>query len=129
VWFDVTLWTDAVRRVAAALVDADPAHAAEYRAAEAAYLADLAALDAWVRQRIDELPRERRVLITAHDAFNYFGRAYGFEVMGLQGISTASEAGTADVQRLAGGSRSRAYRPYSWRRRFRVGPSRRCRPP
>jgi manganese/zinc/iron transport system substrate-binding protein len=102
VWFDVTLWTDAVRRVAAALVEADPAHAAEYRAAEAAYVADLAALDAWVRQRIDELPRERRVLITAHDAFNYFGRAYGFEVMGLQGISTATEAGTADVQRLAG---------------------------
>ena len=102
VWFDVALWTEAVGRVATALVEADPAHAAEYRAAEAAYLADLAALDSWVRQRIDALPRERRVLITAHDAFNYFGRAYGFEVMGLQGISTATEAGTADVQRLAG---------------------------
>jgi manganese/zinc/iron transport system substrate-binding protein len=50
---------------------------------------------------VTELPRERRVLVTAHDAFGYFGRAYGFEVRGLQGISTASEAGTADVQRLA----------------------------
>jgi manganese/zinc/iron transport system substrate-binding protein len=102
VWFDVTLWTDAVRRVTAAFVEADPLHAPDYRAAESSYLAELATLDGWVRQRVDELPRERRVLITAHDAFNYFGRAYGFEVMGLQGISTVSEAGTADVQRLAG---------------------------
>jgi manganese/zinc/iron transport system substrate-binding protein len=72
-----------------------------YRANAARYLEELQSLDAWVRTRIAELPRERRVLITAHDAFGSFGRAYGFEVRGLQGISTASEAGTADVQQLA----------------------------
>jgi manganese/zinc/iron transport system substrate-binding protein len=100
VWFDVRLWMSATRRIAAALAEADPANAGEYARREAAYLAELEALDAEVRARVAELPPERRVLITAHDAFGYFGRAYGFEVLGLQGISTASEAGTADVQRL-----------------------------
>jgi manganese/zinc/iron transport system substrate-binding protein len=101
VWFDVGLWRGAVARVAEALAEADPAGAGAYGAAASAYLAELSELDAWVRQRAAELPPERRVLITAHDAFGYFGRAYGFEVMGLQGISTTTEAGTADVQRLA----------------------------
>jgi manganese/zinc/iron transport system substrate-binding protein len=101
VWFDVRLWQEAVRAVHAALRDADPASAAAFDANAAAYLAELDELDAWVRRRVAELPAERRVLVTAHDAFNYFGRAYGFEVRGLQGINTASEAGTADVQRLA----------------------------
>jgi manganese/zinc/iron transport system substrate-binding protein len=101
VWFDVSLWRVAAARIAAALAAADPAHAAEYAGRAAAYDAELAGLDEWVRQRLRAVPSERRVLITAHDAFSYFGRAYGFEVMGLQGISTAAEAGTADVQRLA----------------------------
>jgi manganese/zinc/iron transport system substrate-binding protein len=61
---------------------------------------ELDSLDAWVRRRVQEIPPDVRVLVTAHDAFNYFGRAYGIEVRGLQGISTATEAGTADVQRL-----------------------------
>jgi ATPase subunit of ABC transporter with duplicated ATPase domains len=74
-----------------------------------------------------ELPPERRVLVTAHDAFNYFGRAYGFEVRGLQGISTAAEAGTADVQRLAAEIADGASRRSSWRRRSRGARSRRCR--
>lgn len=101
VWFDVLLWERTVHAVAGSLSERDPAHAAEYRGRAAAYAAELRALDAWVRTRVSELPPERRVLVTAHDAFNYFGVAYGFEVKGLQGISTASEAGTADVQRLA----------------------------
>jgi manganese/zinc/iron transport system substrate-binding protein len=101
VWFDVRMWMRAVQRIAAALEAEDPEHAADYAQRSAAVLEDLAALDAWVRRRTSEVPVERRVLITAHDAFGYFGRAYGFEVKGLQGISTASEAGTADVQRLA----------------------------
>ena len=101
VWFDVGLWTEVVREVARALEAEDPAGAETYRRNAAAYLAELEALDAWVARRIAELPRERRVLVTAHDAFNYFGRAYGVEVRGLQGISTAAEAGTADVQGLA----------------------------
>ncbi|HEX2168100.1 MAG TPA: zinc ABC transporter substrate-binding protein [Longimicrobiales bacterium] len=101
VWFDVRLWMRAVQRIEAAYVQADPLHAAEYAERSAAVLRDLAELDEWVRARTAQVPPERRVLVTAHDAFGYFGRAYGFEVKGLQGISTASEAGTADVQHLA----------------------------
>jgi manganese/zinc/iron transport system substrate-binding protein len=101
VWFDVALWSHTVGAVAETLAEADPPHAAEYRARAEAYRRELAELDAYVRERAARLPAERRVLVTAHDAFHYFGRAYGFEVRGLQGISTASEAGTADVQALA----------------------------
>jgi manganese/zinc/iron transport system substrate-binding protein len=101
VWFDVRLWMDAARAVARALEQADPANAAAFRARAEAVLTDLEELDGWVRSRVEELPAERRVLVTAHDAFGYFGRAYGFEVRGLQGISTSAEAGTADVQQLA----------------------------
>jgi manganese/zinc/iron transport system substrate-binding protein len=101
VWFNVTFWIEAVNAVEAALAAADPAHAAEYAANATAYRAELAALDAYVREQAARVPEEQRVLITAHDAFNYFGNAYGFEVRGLQGISTASEASTADVQELA----------------------------
>jgi manganese/zinc/iron transport system substrate-binding protein len=101
VWFDVRLWMMTVPRITEALAEADPAHAAEYRANAARYLAELEALDRYVRAQAARVPEEKRVLVTAHDAFNYFGRAYGFQVRGLQGISTASEAGTADVQELA----------------------------
>ncbi|HEX6132850.1 MAG TPA: zinc ABC transporter substrate-binding protein [Longimicrobiales bacterium] len=101
VWFDVRLWMRVTERIRAAFVEADPAHAAEYESRGEQVLGDLAELDAWVRRRVADLPPERRVLVTAHDAFGYFGRAYGFEVRGLQGISTAAEAGTADVQQLA----------------------------
>ena len=101
VWFDVRLWMRAVQRIEAAFIEADSTHAAEYAERSALLLGELAELDDWVRQRTLEVAPERRVLITAHDAFGYFGRAYGFEVRGLQGISTASEAGTADVQQLA----------------------------
>lgn len=101
VWFDVTFWMSAVGTVADALAEADPAGAPTYAANAQRYLQELAALDAWVHRRIGELPEERRVLVTAHDAFNYFGRAYGMDVLGLQGISTALEAGTGDVQRVA----------------------------
>ncbi len=101
VWFDVSLWMRAVERVRDTLVELDPAHAARYRDNARAYLAELAALDAYVREQAARVPRDQRVLITAHDAFNYFGRAYGFDVRGLQGISTATEAGAGDVQDLA----------------------------
>lgn len=101
VWFDVSLWIQAAARVADALVELDSTHREEYRANYGSFAAELSDLDLELRTRIEELPSDRRVLITAHDAFNYFGRAYGFEVRGLQGISTAAEAGTADVQALA----------------------------
>ncbi len=101
VWFDVTLWMKAVECVRDTLMDMDPGSADLYRANAQAYLAQLADLHAYVQAQAARLLPEQRVLITAHDAFNYFGRAYGFEVRGLQGISTATEAGTADVQHLA----------------------------
>jgi manganese/zinc/iron transport system substrate-binding protein len=87
--------------VAGALEDLDPTSAGIYRANADSYLRRLEQLDEYVNAQADRVPEERRVLITAHDAFNYFGRAYGFEVRGLQGISTAAEAGTADVGGLA----------------------------
>ena len=101
VWFDVTLWMKAVEAVRDALADADADHAATYKANADAYLKELAELDDYVKQQAATVPPEQRVLVTAHDAFHYFGRAYGFDVKGLQGISTASEAGTADVRELA----------------------------
>jgi manganese/zinc/iron transport system substrate-binding protein len=101
VWFDVTLWMAAAEQVRDALVELDPDSTQLYQDNAAAYLADLADLDSYVREQAGRVPEQQRVLITAHDAFNYFGRAYGFEVRGLQGISTAAEAGTADVQGLA----------------------------
>ncbi|MFO7631208.1 MAG: zinc ABC transporter substrate-binding protein [Caldilinea sp.] len=101
VWFDVTLWMAVVGAIRDTLVEADAANADAYRANAAEYLQELADLHAYVQQRAAEIPAEKRVLITAHDAFHYFGRAYGFEVRGLQGISTAAEAGAADVRGLA----------------------------
>ncbi|HLL83398.1 MAG TPA: zinc ABC transporter substrate-binding protein, partial [Longimicrobium sp.] len=100
-WFDVSLWSTTVDTIAGALASADPAHAAEYRRNAAAYRLRLDSLDRYVRSQAQRVPRAQRVVVTAHDAFSYFGRAYGFEVRGLQGISTASEAGTGDVQALA----------------------------
>jgi manganese/zinc/iron transport system substrate-binding protein len=101
VWFDVALWAKTVGCVADALADLHPERASVFYERAAAYVEILEGLDAWVRQRIDELRPEQRVLVTAHDAFGYFGRAYGFEVRGLLGISTAAEAGTSDVRELA----------------------------
>lgn len=101
VWFDVGLWSLVVEAVERALVEVRPAEAAALAARSRAYRERLRALDGWVREQVAILPPDRRVLITAHDAFAYFGRAYGFEVRGLQGISTVSEAGAADVRRLA----------------------------
>lgn len=100
VWFDVSLWKYVVERIRDALVECDPAHAAGYRDRSAGYLRELDALDAYARTQMARIPEEHRVLVTAHDAFGYFGRAYGLEVLGLQGISTASEYGLRDVERL-----------------------------
>lgn len=101
VWFDVSLWRRAAEAARDALVGLDSASAAVYTANAASYLAALDTLDAYVRDRLAAIPDEQRVLVTSHDAFGYFGKAYAFDVLGLQGISTATEAGTADVQRLA----------------------------
>ncbi len=101
VWFDVSLWMEVTRAVADALAELDPPHAQGYHDRAGVYRERLAALDAYVKERAAEVPPGQRVLITAHDAFHYFGAAYGFAVYGLQGISTVTEAGTSDVQQLA----------------------------
>jgi manganese/zinc/iron transport system substrate-binding protein len=101
VWFDVTLWMKAAETIRDTLIEVDPGSADLYRANAEAYLAKLEDLHAYVQEQAARVPEQQRVVITAHDAFNYFGRAYGFEVRGLQGISTAAEAGTGDVQALA----------------------------
>jgi manganese/zinc/iron transport system substrate-binding protein len=93
IWFDVKLWQEAVGTIAQAYAETDPPHAADYERRAADYLAELDRLDQYCRDRAAELPDDERVLITSHDAFHYFGRAYGFEVVGIQGISTDSEAG------------------------------------
>lgn len=100
VWFDVRLWARTIEPVVAALSRLDPAGAATYRANGEAYARELSELDAWVESRIAEIPPAQRVLVTAHDAFGYFGRRYGLEVVGLQGISTVAEAGLQDVSRV-----------------------------
>ena len=101
IWFDVTLWAYTVNTIRDTLSEADPEHAADYAANAEAYLVEVNELHAYVQEQVARVPADKRVIITAHDAFSYFGRAYGFEVLGLQGISTATEASTGDVQQLA----------------------------
>ena len=101
IWFDVELWRGAVDCVRDGLISLDPDHAGAYTARAEAYSNELGTLHEGIAAMLLAVPPERRVLVTAHDAFEYFGRAYGFDVQGLLGISTASEAGAADVQALA----------------------------
>ncbi|CAN5864604.1 zinc ABC transporter substrate-binding protein [soil metagenome] len=101
VWFDVELWSIAVEEVRDTLVRIDPAHADAYNERAAAYQELMAELDAYAAEQAARVPEGQRVLITAHDAFGYFAKAYNFEVLGLQGISTATEAGAGDIQDLA----------------------------
>jgi manganese/zinc/iron transport system substrate-binding protein len=101
VWFDVSLWRIVAETIAESLIEMFPAHADTFAENAERYLAKLDELDAWVFAQVERLPESQRVVVTAHDAFSYFGRRYGFEVRGLQGLSTASEAGAGDVQELA----------------------------
>jgi manganese/zinc/iron transport system substrate-binding protein len=101
VWFDVRMWMKVVEKIRDTLADIDPRNRDQYRENAAKYLQQLEALDSEVREKLARVPSYSRVLITAHDAFGYFGRAYGFEVKGLQGVSTATDTSTRDVQDLA----------------------------
>lgn len=101
VWFDISLWKKATQQVAKGLIEADPENKDFYEANLESYLSSLNDLEDYTFARLKELSPSQRVLVTAHDAFSYFARAYGFEVESLQGISTDSEAGTADIRLLA----------------------------
>ncbi len=100
IWFDVSLWQDAVGQVRDALVAINPSQTAEYNARARDYIAQLAELHTWCKEQLSEIPESQRVLITAHDAFGYFGRAYRIEVQAIQGVSTDSEAGIRSINEL-----------------------------
>jgi len=100
IWFDVSLWMEAVEVVRDHLTELDLDGRAVYAQNAEAYRAELEELHTYAREQLATIPAERRVLVTAHDAFGYFGRAYDVEVMGLQGVSTAAEYGLADLQLL-----------------------------
>jgi manganese/zinc/iron transport system substrate-binding protein len=101
IWFDVTLWMEAARTVNAQLAALEPGSAGAFQANTDAYLVELEALNGYVQEQIARIPEGQRVLITAHDAFGYFGDRYGLEVLGLQGVSTAAEVSANDIQALA----------------------------
>lgn len=100
VWFNIQFFKKFAMTVTEQLSNKDQKNAVNYIENEKKYLAKLDDLESEVKATIATLPKEKRVLVTAHDAFNYFGKAYGFNVVGLQGLSTATEAGVQDVQRL-----------------------------
>ena len=100
VWMDPAAWAKAVDVVRDKLVEYDPGGEASYRERAAAYAEQLAELDSYAVGVLASVPEPKRVLVTAHDAFNYFGQRFGYEVVGIQGLSTESEAGVRDIERL-----------------------------
>ncbi|WP_027138213.1 metal ABC transporter solute-binding protein, Zn/Mn family [Gaetbulibacter saemankumensis] len=101
IWFNIAYWKTITSYVAKTLSEADPAHKETFATNGKNYLKQLDNLEIEINNTILALPEDKRILVTAHDAFNYFGKAYGFQVVGLQGLSTATEAGVQDVQNLA----------------------------
>lgn len=97
VWFDVKLWIVAAEAVKKELIAKDPDNEAEYRENYEEYVVQLEELDKYVHEEINKVPEDQRVLVTAHDAFGYYGESYGLDVRGLQGINTLSEYGSKDV--------------------------------
>lgn len=100
IWFDVSLWQQAATYVSQTLMQHDSLNAAFYQQNTAVYLEQLDVLHEEVKTKMAEIPEDQRIMVTAHDAFEYFGRAYDIEVRGLQGISTMSEFGLKDVADL-----------------------------
>ena len=100
IWFDPLLWRKAIPSVVAALIDLEPASKAKFVANGEKLGEELITLHEWSEKELSKVPKGRRVLVTAHDAFGYFGVQYGFEVVGLQGVSTASEFGIGDLQNI-----------------------------
>ncbi len=101
IWFNVDYWIDATAYVVNTLSEAIPEHKAAFEANGKAYTDQLNTLKTRLENNIATLPKAQRILVTAHDAFNYFGKAFDFQVVGLQGLSTATEAGVQDVQKLS----------------------------
>jgi manganese/zinc/iron transport system substrate-binding protein len=100
VWFDVGLWTLCADTVVKGLSEFEPTSKSIFEKRGTEYKRKLSELDQWARKKAAELPEKKRILITSHDAFNYFGRAYGFQVVALQGISTVTETSSADIVKM-----------------------------
>ena len=100
VWMDVGLWMQCLDPIVEALVQAAPGHASEFKASAEAYRAELKALDDYARKSLETIPEKQRTLVTAHDAFSYFSKAYGIQVKAVQGITTESEPGVDDINSL-----------------------------
>jgi len=115
VWMDVHAWMRCVDAVADALSELDPGHEADYRHNAEAYMKQLDRLHQYGKKSIASIPPQSRVLITSHDAFNYFGRAYGLDVEGVQGISTESEAGLGRINEWWTCLSNEKCAPFSWK--------------
>jgi len=100
VWMVPDLWARVIANVRDTLIEARPGARADFEANAVAHLSEINKLGAYARKVLSTVPEKSRVLVTAHDAFNYFGRAYGYEVVGIQGISTESEAGLSRIETL-----------------------------
>lgn len=100
IWFDVSLWAKTIPTIVEGLTEQDPAGASYYQKNAKALQSKMAALHEWCLEQAATLPAGSRILVTSHDAYNYFGMAYGFRVVGLQGVSTVSEAALADMTSL-----------------------------
>jgi len=100
VWFDVSLWKTVATRIHEILVEHAPEHKTYFDGLAADYLNEMDTLHDYAQKELASIPSENRILVTAHDAFGYFGRAYGLEVLGIQGISTSSEYGLQDLNGL-----------------------------
>lgn len=100
VWFDVEMWSECIPAIVKGLSETDPAGKAVYEKNGAALKERMLALNKWCIEKAKELPKERRILVTSHDAYNYFGRAYGFEVVAIQGVSTVTEASLSDISKM-----------------------------
>jgi len=101
IWFSVENWILITKALTNKLIELDVKHAELYKSNSVKYLEALSQLKETLELKVEELPKYKRILVTAHDAFSYFGKEFGFEVVGLQGLSTVTEAGVKDVQRLS----------------------------
>ncbi|GAB2323727.1 zinc ABC transporter substrate-binding protein [Alkalibacterium sp. m-11] len=101
IWFSVSHWETITTYVADQLSEKDPDNEDYYQENAEAYLVELGELRTYIEERIEEVPEQSRYLVTAHDAFQYFGEEFNFEVVGLQGLNTQTEAGTGDISQLA----------------------------
>lgn len=101
IWFDVNLWKKSAQHVADKLSAFDAENKDYYQNNATQYVSELSDMDTYIKNRIAEIPEQQRVLVTAHDAFAYFGRYFGVHVEAIQGISTQSEAGIADINKVS----------------------------